>query len=159
MAGSVYERGVKDVMSRELVTIDAKDSVHDALQLMAENKVSALPVVDREGHCVGLLSTSDLVEVTRDLEEGLNELERVDELLFGHFISKVGDGISHQLVVDLMSENVVSGTPDETLAAAASQMLRERIHRLPIVSNGRLVGILSTTDILEAFVEGAAQNA
>ena len=64
----VYEKRVKDVMSRDLVTIDAKDSVHEALQLMAENKVAALPVVDRQGRCVGIISTSDLVDVTRDLE-------------------------------------------------------------------------------------------
>ena len=46
---TVYEKRVKEVMSRDLVTIDAKDSVHEALQLMAENKVAALPVVDRQG--------------------------------------------------------------------------------------------------------------
>jgi CBS domain-containing protein len=143
-------------MSRHVVTIDAKDSVHDALQMMAENKVAALPVIDRQGRCIGMLSTSDLVDVTRDLEMGLDVLEHTDELLWGHVIEKIGDGVGHQPVTDLMSENVVSTSPKSRISEAASTLLRERIHRLPVTDeNGRLLGIISATDILAAFVDGA----
>lgn len=156
MTTNVHEKRVKDVMCRDVVTIDAKESVHEALQLMVENKVAALPVVDRKGHCVGFISTSDMLDLTRDLEMGLEELERTDELLFGQVIEKIGNGIAHQNVAELMSEDVVSISPDELLSSAASKMLRERIHRLPVVDNNQhLVGILSTTDILTAFVESA----
>lgn len=159
MRDSLYEKRVKDVMSRHVVTIDAGDSVHEALQVMAENKVAALPVVDRHDHCVGVISTSDLVALTRDLEAGLDELERSDELLFGQVIERIGDGIGHQKVMELMSEQVVAADPDETLADAAAQMMRERIHRLPVVDgNRKLVGILSTTDILSEFVKFAHSN-
>jgi CBS domain-containing protein len=152
----VYEKRVKDVMSRDLVTIDAKDSVHEALQLMAENKVAALPVVDRQGRCVGIISTSDLVDVTRDLEAGLDELEKADQLLWGQYLAKIGNGVGHQHVMDLMSEGVVSTRPDAFLSDAGSRMLRERVHRLPVVDESqRLLGILSTTDILTALVECA----
>ena len=51
MSHDVYEKRVSDVMSRKPVTIHAGDSVHEALQLMGENKVAALPVVDRQGRC------------------------------------------------------------------------------------------------------------
>lgn len=160
MTKSVYEKRVKDVMSRDVVTIDAKDSAHEALQLLSENRVAALPVVDRNGRCIGIISTSDFVDVTRDLEAGLDELERSDELMFGQLIAKIGENVGHQSVMDLMSENVVSTGPDAMLSEAASQMLRERIHRLPVVDNNHhLVGIVSTTDILTAFVEGAHATA
>ena len=156
MASDVYEKRTKDVMSRHVVTIDAKDSVHDALQLMAENKVAALPVVDRQGRCVGILSTSDLVEVTRDVDAGLNELEKTDEPLWGAFLDKLGDNVGHQSVMDLMSDAVVSIGPDARLFEAASRMLRDHVHRLPVVGeNERLLGIVSMTDILVAFVECA----
>lgn len=156
MANNVHEKRVKDVMSRDVVTIDASESVHDALQLMAENKVAALPVIDRHAHCMGIISTSDLLDVTRDLEVGLDELEQTDELLFGRVIEKIGNGIAHQNVAELMSEDVISTSPDELLSHAASKMLRARVHRLPVVDNKRrLVGIISTTDILTAFVESA----
>ncbi len=156
MATSVYSIRAKDVMSRDMVTINAKDTVHDALQLMAENKVSALPVVDRNGQCIGIVSTSDIVDVTRDLEEGLDILDKAEELNYGQFVAKLGDGVGHQLVSELMSNAVVSTKPDTRLAEAASQMLRERVHRLPVIDNQqRLIGILSTTDILTALVDHA----
>ena len=121
---------------------------------MAENKVSALPVVDRQGRCIGIISTSDFIDVTRELEAGIDELERSDELLFGQLIAKIGDGIGDQSILSIMSESVISANPDEPLSSAASRLLRERVHRLPVIDNqGHLVGIISTTDILAAFVE------
>ena len=156
MNQGVYEQRVSSVMSRDLVTVDAGDSVHDAIQLMAENKVAALPVVDRRGKCVGFLSSSDLVEVTREVDAGLYELESTEETLWGAYLGKLGDHVGHQSVMDLMSESVISVGPDVRLFEAASQMLREHVHRLPVLDNEQhLVGIVSMTDILRAFVEHA----
>lgn len=156
MSDNVYKMRVKDVMSGDVVTIDAGESVHEALQVMAENKVGALPVIDRHDQCIGIISTSDLVDITRDLEAGLEELEKTDELLFGRVIESIGDGIGHQSVMDVMSENVVSTHPNDLLSEVASRMLEQRIHRMPVVDEKqRLVGIVSTTDILSAFVKGA----
>lgn len=132
--------------------------MHEALQLIAENKVAALPVIDNHGRCVGLLSTSDLIEVARDLEAGIDELERSDQLLFGLVIEKLGDGIGHQLVGDLMSQAVISVDPEDSIQQAASSMLREHVHRLPVIDNQRhLVGIISTTDLLYAIVNETAE--
>ncbi len=160
MNSDVYQKRVKDSMSRHVVTIDAKDTVHEALQLMAENRVAALPVIDRQGRCIGIISTSDLIDLTRDIEAGLDELIRTDELLWGSLIGKIGEGAAQQSVMDLMSESVASAQPDDLLADAASRMLREHVHRLPVVdSKQRLLGILSMTDILAAFVECAPRPA
>jgi len=156
MAIGVYEKCVKDVMSREVVTIDAKDSVHEALEVMAENKVAALPVIDRDGRCVGILSTSDMMDVTRDVDAGLNEMENTGQLFWGEFIGKLGDHVGHQNVMELMSESVVAITPDAPLSEAASRMVREHIHRLPVIDASEIVvGIVSTTDVLRAFAECA----
>ena len=160
MSKSVYEKRVKEVMSRDLVTIDAKASVHEGLQLMAENKVAALPVVDRQGKCIGFLSSSDLVEVTREVDASLYELEATDVSLLGVYLEKLGDHVGHQSVMDLMSESVVSVGPDAPLFDAASRMLREHVHRLPVLDkSSHLLGILSMTDILRAFVECAPADA
>lgn len=156
MSDDVYAKRVRDVMVRDVVTIDAKDTVHDALQLMAEDKVAALPVVDRQGRCIGILSTSDLVEMTRDVDAGLTQLEETDETYWGAYIEKLGDNIGHQRVLEVMSESVVSTSPDSRLADAAGHMLRERVHRLPVVDKkDRLLGIVSMTDIMRVFVECA----
>jgi CBS domain-containing protein len=141
-------------MSRDVVTIDAKDGVHDALDLLVENKVSALPVVDQHGRCVGILSTSDFVDVAYELDEGLNDVEHQSEIWWNMFIKNVSQSVGQQSVMDLMTENVASVGPDELLVRAAAIMLRERVHRLPVLNGQRrLMGIISTTDVLKAFVE------
>ena len=151
----VYKLTVGDVMSTDLVTIDAADTVHDALQVMTENGVAALPVLDAEGRCIGMLSTTDFVEMTRDLESGLEALEQEDQLLFGQIVAQLAEGSGHQRVVDVMSDSVITARASDSLVSAASTMLDEGVHRLPVLDDeGRLVGILSTTDILEAFVRG-----
>ena len=160
MNEEVYQQRVKSVMSRDLVTIDAGDSVHEAIQLMAENKVAALPVVDRRGKCIGFLSSSDLVEVTREVDASLYELEATEAPLWGAFLGRLSDHVGHQSVMDLMSESVVSTSPDTPLFEAASKMLRDHVHRLPVLDkDNHLLGIVSMTDILRAFVEHAPATA
>ena len=156
MATGVYDKCVKDVMSRDVVAINAKDTVHEALEVMSENKVSALPVIDRNGRCIGILSTSDIMEVTRDVDAGLNEMEHAGQLFWGDFIEKLSGHAGHQSVMELMSESVVSATPDTPLSEAARKMLHDHIHRLPVIDdNEQVIGIVSTTDVLTAFVECA----
>jgi len=154
VSDQLYRRRVKEVMSRDVVTIDAKDGIHDALDLMVENKVSALPVVDQQGRCVGILSTSDFVDVAYELDEGMNEVEHQSEIWWNMFINNVSQNVGQQSVMDLMTENVVAVGPDELLVRAAGIMLRERVHRLPVLNDQkRLFGIISTTDVLKAFVD------
>lgn len=154
MSDQLYRRRVKEVMSRDVVTINAKDGVHDALELMVENKVSALPVVDRQGRCVGILSTSDFVDVAYELDEGMNEVEHQSEVWWNMFINNVSQSVGQQSVMDLMTENVAAVGPDKLLVRAAATMLREKVHRLPVLNGQkRLQGIISTTDVLRAFVE------
>ena len=156
MSQDLYQKRVKDLMSRDVVTIDARDSVHEGIQLMAENKVAALPVVDRQGKCIGFLSSSDLVEVTREVDASLYELEASDTSVWGAYLGKLGDHVGHQSVMDLMSESVVGIQPDAPLFEAASKMLREHVHRLPVLDdNKHLLGIISMTDMMRAFVECA----
>ncbi len=153
MSTSLYKQRVKDVMSRDVVTIDARYSVHDTLQLMSDNRVATLPVVDGNLRCIGVISASDLMDVTAAIDYEIEELDRKGHYFFGHMIERLGDGLGHHSVMDMMSENVVSIGPEELLTEAASRMLRDRIHRLPVVADERVVGIVSTTDVLMAFVD------
>ena len=156
MSSQLYKRLAKDVMSRTVVTVNARDTVHDALEVMIENKVSALPVLDHDGRCVGILSAHDFVDVTYELDEGLNALEHESELWWGAFVRNLSQHVGQQSVMDLMTEDVVSVGPETLLVQAASDMLRERVHRLPVVDEqGRLLGIISMSDVLRAFVECA----
>ena len=156
MSDRIYSKRVKEVMSRDLVSIEAGSTVHEALQLMAENSVSVLPVVDSRGHCVGMFSTTDVVAVARDLDDDLMYTDVSSEASGRWLLGKLSDSLGMEKIDGLMSEDVSTVNPDTLLTAAAQQMLRNRVHRLPVVDGtDRLTAIISTMDILEALVDGA----
>lgn len=62
-------RQLKDVVSRDVVYVNAQDTLREALDVMVENRVSAMPVVDARGHCVGVISVTDLLGMTKELAD------------------------------------------------------------------------------------------
>jgi CBS-domain-containing membrane protein len=156
MESNIYKRKVKDIMSRDVVTISAGDTVHEALQLMGENRVSALPVVNSHEQCVGILSTSDLVDMTRDVDDDLYQLDMVDPTSRRFLLDKLAHSMGNETVQSFMSETVATIDADASLVKATREMLRNRVHHLPVVDeHERLVGIISTMDVLAEFADGA----
>ena len=155
-APSIYQQRIKDVMSRDVVTLNVGDSVHDALTLMGENRVSALPVVDNQNHCVGILSTADLVDMTRDVDDDLYHLDLVDATSRRFLIDKLAHNMGNEKIQTYMSETVATVEPETSIASATREMLRNRVHHLPVVDrNNHVIGIVSTMDILSEFADSA----
>ncbi len=154
-----YKRRVKHVMSKVVVSASANDTLHEALALMDENRLSTLPVVDQRDRCVGIISATDLVELTRDLEQEISDLGRVSDVSRQWLLEKLTEhDLGKQTLASRMTSSVMSIQPEATLVAAASEMLRHRVHHLPVLDeHGHLLGILSTMDVLSAFVEGAEE--
>ena len=69
MSTAVSKPTARDVMTTHVVTIRHSEKVHDALELMAENHVTWLPVVDRDGRCVGVVSQTDLIALAHETDE------------------------------------------------------------------------------------------
>lgn len=156
MGNNIYAKRVKDIMSRDVVTTSAADTVHEALTLMGENRVSAIPVVDGHDHCVGILSTSDLVDMTRDIDDDLYSLDLVDSTSRRFLLDKLAHSMGGESVQSFMSETVATVGAETTLADATREMLRNRVHHLPVVDgDNHLIGIISTMDVLAEFANGA----
>ncbi len=156
---TLFEITASQAMSKHLVTVDLGDDIHSALDLMAENRVAVLPVVDGHNHCVGILSASDVVQFARELDHGIAEFENSGVLTWGAYLEFLGENAGHKAVSELMTEEVVAITPTTSLAAAAAKMIRDKVHRLPVVDkNRKLLGVLSSTDILSAFVEHSSEE-
>lgn len=153
---NIFEHRVKDIMSRDVVTLSAADTVHEALSLMGENRVSALPVVNSHNVCVGILSTSDLVDMTRDVDDDLYHLDMVDPTSRRFLLDKLAHSMGSETVQSFMSEGVATIDLESTIGKAAREMLRNRVHHLPVVdSHERILGIVSTMDILAEFADAA----
>jgi acetoin utilization protein AcuB len=132
---------VKNVMTENPVTADPEMPLRQAVGLMRERKIRHLPVVENGGRLVGILTDRDVkhAALVPALAEHLPwDLRRLKSLR----------------VRDVMTWSVVTTNPEAPLAQAGLTMFQRRIGSLPVVEEGRLVGILTETDVLAALTEG-----
>lgn len=137
---------VAEVMTTELITVAPEALVTDAANLMLRSGVSGLPVVSN-GKLVGMITEADFVE--REAARDQESHDRLLDVLFARASHPV-DGA--KLVGDVMSTSLVTATPDMRLARAARLMVDAGVKRLPVVEDGRLVGIVSRHDVIRVFV-------
>ena len=113
-----------------IVTCRAEQSIRQALSLLAEHNIGALVVVDDAGGAVGMLSERDVVrEAARD------------ERLFGRTVGEI------------MTRDVIVGVPEDDLRAVRHTMTERRIRHVPVVADGRLLGIVSIGDVVKAELD------
>ena len=142
-----------DVVSSDLVQINPQDTLREALAVMLENRVSALPVIDARQRCVGVISVTDLLGITKDLSDELNALSEAGGLDHEALVAKLehADLLTEQ-VQGWMSPDPFSVAIESTIQHAAQVMLRNRVHRLVVLDDQqRVVGVVSTMDLLAAF--------
>ncbi|HID21460.1 MAG TPA: CBS domain-containing protein [Planctomycetaceae bacterium] len=157
MASDVHARTVRDIMTADVVSIRPHDAVHDALHLLLNKCLSALPVVNHQGRCIGILSVTDLVAMTHELVEELSDPARIQEVLMQWLDKNIKEVQSdRRKVATLMTAEVVSVGPDTMVRDAAETMLKNRVRHLPVVDDdGKLLGIVSTMDLMRAFLDAA----
>jgi len=136
---SSFDTPVQSAMTTAVETIGPQDSVREADREMAKYNVSALPVVDDRARLVGILTRTDLLRLgraRRSIAPGETVLALPETSVAEHMQSTV---------------EVVTG--DTPLREAARRMLRHDIHRLCVVEDGRLVGIVSTKEMIRAVAK------
>jgi CBS domain-containing protein len=147
-----------DVMVRDVVTVRPDDTVADAVRLLAEHDVSALPVVDIDDNVVGVISEADLVhreEIgTEKHRSWWLEAMTPASTLAGEFAKSHG-----RRVEEVMSTDVVSAAEDTPLGEIATILERYRIKRVPILRGGKLVGVVSRSNLIQALASSRAPTA
>lgn len=139
-----------DVMVREVVTVHPDTDVADAVKLLGEHDVSALPVIGADGKLVGMLSEADLIH---RVEIG-TETHRPWwlESLTGASTLAAEFAKSHgKKVGEIMTEGVVAVSEDTPLADIAALFERKRIKRVPVTRDGILVGVVSRSNLIQAL--------
>jgi acetoin utilization protein AcuB len=130
---------VRERMTPQPITITTDTSVSDALRLMRERKVRRLPILDRHGKLVGIVSDSDLLYASPSPATSLSVWE-IHDLLYRLTVDKV------------MTREVVTVTEDTPLEEAARLMADRKIGGLPVMKEKTLVGIITETDLFKAFL-------
>ncbi len=143
----------RDIMTREVVTIRPEASVKDLATLLEERRISGMPVIDQDGLLVGVVTQSDLVQRSRDLELPL-ALNILDLHLFLETPSRFKRRLEKLLgnrVQDVMTENPVTIAPDTPVNEIARLMASKGVHTLPVLEAGKLVGIVGKLDLIRGL--------
>lgn len=132
---------VSEAMSRNVATIGAAEAAHTAIGLMLARKIRHVPVVDAQGVLVGIVTDRDL----RHHLFSPGVFERIGQV-------SSDDLLKAATVKQVMSSPAISIHADEDLETAARLMVGRKIGSLPVVENGRVVGIVTETDLLRQIV-------
>ena len=114
----------RDIMTRHVYTTTPEMTVRDAARIMAEKRISGMPVLNQTGAMIGLLSEADIIG-----KQG----ERVEEI---------------------MSTEIFSVSEETPVGEIAQLLSQKKIKRVPVITNGRLVGVVSRADIVAAVADG-----
>jgi CBS domain-containing protein len=145
---------VSEIMTRELVTLDAEDAVTDVAAILVENGINGAPVVDGTGRLLGMVTLADLVVRNAHLHFP-RYIKFLDSLIYLEDTSQYDQEVKKALAItagELMSTDVETVDPDTEIEDAATKLFEEKINALPVVENGRVVGIVSRFDLVKLMV-------
>ena len=117
----------RDIMTSSVCTIRPEASAQEAAQLLSQKRISGLPVVNPDGKIIGIVTEADIISKVN--REGL-------------------------FVADIMSHEVIAVEEETSVSEIASLLAKCRIKRVPVVEKGKLVGIVSRADIVNAVAQG-----
>ena len=132
---------VAEIMTTDVVTVEPQSTVATAIRLMRQGQLRRLPVVE-DGVLVGIVTSGDLRRIT-GLASILKDPSQ-DNFLWRHIP-----------IANVMSHTPISLSPDTPISAAARLLVAHKIGGLPVVDQGRLVGIITATDLLQTLFEPA----
>ena len=129
---------VADLMQKDVVTIDEDAMVSEAIVMLADGHVSGLPVLNAQRQVVGMISTTDILSAEAESDDGTA-------------LNKVA---THTLVGDIMTPTPKTIGPEALVRLAAQEMLYLDVHRLLVVQDSELVGVITQSDIVRAVASG-----
>jgi CBS domain-containing protein len=131
----------RDLMRKEVLTIEAGESVATLMDVLVREHVHGLPVVDERGRLVGMVTQQDIFFANVTLDRQGNS-------------SDGGEPSPEIKVRDIMTSPAVSADEDTEVLSLCKMLTRLRIHRVPIVRDGKITGIISSLDICAALERG-----
>jgi CBS domain-containing protein len=148
------EPRVKDIMKTDVVTIGPEATVKDLAHLLAEHHLGGAPVVDTDGQLVGIVTEGDLVAMDTDLHFPFY-IQFLDSFIYLESRKKFEERLRRTVgafVKDVMTDEVHTVHPEDSVRQVAALMTEHRINRIPVVdADGKLVGIVGRHEVLMAI--------
>ena len=138
---------INDVMTERVVTVTPGASLKEVASLLAEHRISGLPVVDEAGSLLGVISEADILFK----ERGPSTRKGVFAWLLDRYGYEGQLKLEARVAGEAMTAPAIVIEPQRPVAEAAHVMLERRVNRLPVVDRGELVGIVTRADLVRAF--------
>lgn len=142
-------------MERDPVTVSPEDGVEDVIRLLREHELPGVPVVNEGGRCVGIVTEADLVLSEEEADLHLpHYVDLMGAVIFLEPLKRFEDRLRKAIaskVEDMMTSDPITISPDASVKEAARLIAEGRHNRLPVVEHGRLVGVVTRLDVLEAL--------
>jgi CBS domain-containing protein len=145
------EPSVKDIMKTDVVTIGPEATVEELAHLLAKEHLGGVPVADGNGQLIGIVTEGDLVALDTDLHFPFY-IQFLDSYIYLESRHKFEERLRKAVgafVKDVMTDEVHTVTPDDSVRQVATLMSRHKINRIPVVdADGKLVGIVGRHEVL-----------
>lgn len=145
---------VADIMTREVITVTKETTVRDLAELFITKRIGSLPVVDEAGNVIGIVTESDLVEQGKNvhLPTVITLFDWVIYLETEKSLERELKKMGARTVGDIFQQELISIAPDAAISTAADLMSNRHVNSLPVLENGKLIGIVSRIDIIRTLL-------
>jgi CBS-domain-containing membrane protein len=145
----IFQMSVRDVMTRNVISVTRDADLHEAARLLSENRISGLPVVDERRRVIGVISESDILILA-----GMKREHTFRDIVRNILGEPVPTRKAGNRVEDVMNLPPITAKSDDDVGEVAKILDERRIKRLPVVDDeGTLIGIISRADIVRAITK------
>ena len=155
----------RDLMQRNIISIDGAASLLDAHRLFVEEEISGAPVVDEDGRVIGVVSARDLLRALDEERDTavvdthyFRDLTEYSGPDWGSMPEDFQDRLAARSVAEVMSPDVITVSPDATVAEVARTLRMHHVHRVLVATKDTFVGLISTFDLLALLEEDAPRG-
>lgn len=147
----------KDIMTRDVVTVKPETSIEELASLLVKNQISGVPVVDEAGDLYGIVTENDLISQNKRLHipTVVSFLDAAIYLESSKKFEQEVKRITATKAGDICARKVLTIAEDTTLVDIATIMDEKKTHLLPVVKNGKMVGIVGKRDVVKAVARQA----
>jgi len=143
-----------DIMTKDVIAVTAGTTIRELAEIMTRHRIGSVPVVDDKGALIGIVTESDLIEQDKNfhIPTVISLFDWVIYLESEKKFEKELKRMTGQTVGDIYTKEAMTVEPQTTITEIADIMCDKRIHSLPVVDAGKLVGIVSRIDLIRSMV-------
>lgn len=143
----------KDIMTRDVFSVTQETDLKELAAMFVKHKVTAMPVVDDDGKLVGMISQTDLVEQDKPLHipTVISLFDWVIYLESEKKFQEEVEKVTARTVNEICSREPITCSPETPVSEIASLMVDNKVHLVPVVDNGNLVGVVARLDLIRSM--------